>query len=59
MASYRKFSDTWHATQTLGPGTIKLYEGSVVRELVTSGLTLEPLRLGLDACALYLEELGA
>ena len=46
-------------TQTLGPGTVRLYEGSVVRELVTSGLTLEPLRLGLDACALYLEELGA
>ena len=45
--------------QALGPGTVKLYEGSVVRELVTSGLTLEPLRLGLDACALYLEELGA
>ena len=45
--------------EALGPGTVKLYEGSVVRELVTSGLTLEPLRLGLDACALYLEELGA
>ena len=45
--------------QTLGPGTVRLYEGSMVRALVTSGLELEPLRLGLDACALYLEELGA
>jgi hypothetical protein len=43
----------------LGPSTIKLYEGSVVRELVACGLELEPLCLGLDACALYLEELGA
>ena len=45
--------------QALGPGTIKLYEGAVVRELVACGLKLEPLRLGLDACALYLQELGA
>ena len=45
--------------ETLGPGCLKLYEGAVVRELVACGLTLEPLRLGLDACALYLQELGA
>ena len=43
----------------LGSGSLKLYEGSVVRELATSGLKLEPLCLGLDACSLYLEKLGA
>ena len=43
----------------LGSCTIKLYEGSVVRDLVACGLELEPLCLGLEACSLYLEELGA
>ena len=45
--------------QALGPGIIKLYEGSVVRDLAKRGLELEPLCLGLDACRLWLEELGA
>ena len=43
----------------LGSGSLKLYEGSAVRELVASGLKLEPLCLGLEACSLYLEKLGA
>jgi hypothetical protein len=43
----------------LGSGTIKLYEGSVVRDLVACGLKLEPCSLGLEACCLQLEELGA
>ena len=43
----------------LGSETIKLYEGSVVRDLVACGLELEALCLGLEACSLYLEELGA
>ena len=43
----------------LGSGTIKLYEGSVVRELAACGLKLEPCSLGLEACGLYLAELGA
>ena len=38
---------------------IKLYEGSRIRELVACGLRLEPLRQGLDACALYLTLLDA
>ena len=46
-------------TEALGPGTVKLYEGSVVRDLVACGLKLEPLRLGLEACGLFLSELGA
>ena len=43
----------------LGSGTVKLYEGSVVRELAACGLKLEPCSLGLEACGLYLAELGA
>tara|TARA_R100001079_G_scaffold77385_1_gene41911 strand:- start:214 stop:585 length:372 start_codon:yes stop_codon:yes gene_type:complete len=43
----------------LGSGTIKLYEGSVVRELAACGLKLGPCSLGLEACGLYLAELGA
>ncbi len=43
----------------LGSGSLKLYEGSVIRELDACGLKLDPLCLGLDACGLYLEELGA
>ena len=45
--------------ETLGPGTVKLYEGSRIKELVACGLKLEPLCLGLDACRLRFEELGA
>ena len=43
----------------LGSGAVKLYEGSCVRELVACGLKLDAWRLGLDACCLALEELGA
>ena len=51
--------NTFILAEHLGSGCLKLYEGAVVRELVACGLKLEPLRLGLDACALYLQELGA
>ena len=43
----------------LGPCTVKLYPGSVVRELVASGLALDPLCLGLEACGAWFMELGA
>ena len=43
----------------LGSCTVKLYEGSVVRDLVACGLKLEPCSLGLEACGLRLEDLGA
>jgi len=43
----------------LGQRSAKLYAGSAVRELVDSGLVLEPLCLGLDACGLFFTELGA
>ena len=44
---------------TLGSRSVKLYEGSVIRELDACGLTLDPLCGGLDACSLYLSKLGA
>ena len=43
----------------LGSGIVKLYEGSVVRDLVACGLELEPCSLGLEACCLRLTQLGA
>ena len=45
--------------KALGPCTVKLYPGSVVRELDACGLELEACCLGLGACGLYLTELGA
>jgi hypothetical protein len=45
--------------ETLGPSTVKLFPGSMVQELAACGLALEPLCLGLDACRLRFEELGA
>ena len=45
--------------ESLGPSTIKLFPGSMVQELAACGLKLEPLCLGLDACRLRFEELGA
>ena len=41
----------------LGSGCLKLFEGTMVRELVACGFKLEPLCLGLDACRLKLESL--
>jgi len=43
----------------LGPCAVKLYEGSQITELVATGLALEPLCLGLDACVYHLDQLGA
>ena len=43
----------------LGSECLKLFEGSMVHELVACGFKLEPLCLGLDACRLRFEELGA
>ena len=48
--------------ETLGPRSAKLiymYPGSQIMELDACGLTLEPLCLGLDACRLKLDALGA
>ena len=48
--------------QALGPCTtnrFQLFRGSRITELVALGLELEALCLGLDACGLELESLGA
>ena len=51
--------NTFILVEALGPGTVKLYEGEVIRDLVACGLELEPCSLGLEACGLRLTELGA
>ena len=45
--------------KSLAASTVKLYEGSDVKELVACGLELEACCLGLEACGLRLESLGA
>jgi hypothetical protein len=40
-------------------GKVRLYPGARILELVDSGLKLEPLEEGLDACVLELERLGS
>ena len=45
--------------KSLGQRSVKLYSGSVVRELVASGLELEALCLGLEACGAWFRGLGA
>ena len=45
--------------EALGSGTVKLYEGSVIQDLASCGLKLDPLCVGLEACRLQLEKLGA
>ena len=42
---------------TLKLGGFRLYSGSQVRELVDSGISLEPLACGLSACVTLLEGL--
>ena len=48
--------------QALGPcssNRFQMFRGSRIRELVTSGLKLDACYLGLEACRLKLESLGA
>ena len=45
--------------KSLGQRSVKLYPGSVVRELIDVGLVLEPLCLGLEACGSWFRDLGA
>ena len=51
--------NTYIMVEALGPSTVKLFPGSMIHELVACGLKLEPLCLSLDACRLFLQELGA
>jgi len=55
-------NNTFIIAEALGPRSEKLiymYPGSQIMELDACGLTLEPLCLGLDACRLRLDALGA
>ena len=54
--------NTFIIAETLGPGTKKLiymYSGTQIMELEACGLKLKPLCLGLEACRLWLNRLGA
>ena len=52
-------NNTFILVEHLGQRSVKLFPGSMIKELDACGLTLEPLCLGLDACGLYLSKLGA
>jgi hypothetical protein len=51
--------NTFILAEALGPRLVKLFPGSMIRELVACGFKLEACRSGLEACSLYLESLGA
>jgi len=46
-------------TKSLVAGHVKLYEGKKILQLVASGLRLDACCLGLEACRLRLESVGA
>ena len=49
--------NTFILVEHLGSGCLKLFEGSMVHELVACGFKLDACCLGLDACRLKLETL--
>ena len=51
--------NTFIMVEALGSGTVKLFRGSRILELVACGLKLDACATGLDACRLLLSELGA
>ena len=51
--------NTFICIQHLGSGTVKLFRGSRIMELVACGFKLEACRLGLEASYSFLSELGA
>jgi len=55
-------NNTFILAEALGPCTsnrFQMFRGSRILELVASGLELEACCLGLDACNLFFEKLGA
>lgn len=57
-------TNTFILAKTLGPlppktSPISMYRGSRIRELVTSGLSLDACGYGWDACRLILEQVGS
>ena len=51
--------NTFILAEALGPRLVKLFPGSRIRELAACGFRLEACCLGLEACASYLDLLGA
>ena len=51
--------NTFIIVEALGSGDVKLFRGSRIMELAACGFKLEACCLGLDACRLFLQELGA
>ena len=51
--------NTFILVKHLGQRSVKLFQGSRIKELAACGLSLDACCLGLDACRLWLEELGA
>ena len=51
--------NTFICIEHLGSGTVKLFEGSRIQELVACGFKLDACCLGLDACRLMLEQVGS
>ena len=51
--------NTFICIEALGPGTVKLFPGSMIKELVACGLKLEACCLGLEACHSFFQKLGA
>ena len=51
--------NTFIMVEALGSGSVKLFRGSRIMELAACGFKLEACCLGLDACRLFLQELGA
>ena len=51
--------NTFICIEHLGSGTVKLFRGSQISELVACGLELDACCLGLEACGLFFSELGA
>ena len=52
-------TNTFIMVQHLGSGTVKLFRGSQILELEACGLELEASCLGLGACSLLFDSLGA
>ena len=59
---YKHPDNTFIIAEALGPraaNRFQMFRGSRILELEASGLALEPLCLGLEACCLTFESLGA
>ena len=56
---YKHPHNTFIMVEHLGSGAVKLFPGSMIHELVDKGFKLGACSLGLEACGLFFEKLGA